>query len=385
MKVLQLNTHNEGGSYEYAATLSRGLVEIGVDSRVLTRQDSARPQSDKVLRRASLSFAKGAWHGTRRTWGAPRPEEIDADVVHLHTVADWFDLPAWLARLPTRIRVVIGLHDLWHVSGGCFVHGACERFRDKCKPCPLLHFPANHILAADEQRRKRAIYQRCQVRFVANSQWLKSFVAGSTVVNGAEVAVIPPPVDTRVFRPLDRDECRAGFGLESDDLVVSTGCASLTDTNKDTPRLLEILAALNEPGLRVLVFGDGTIPCPTNLRVTWLGPVRDKQILAKVYSASDVFASASRMETYGLTLAEAQACGTQVVAYRVGGIPEAVSESDGARLCVPFDQNDFQEALATILRKRSGFHDAPPREATADRQPNGANFVARMALKVYSE
>ena len=383
MKVLHLNTHGEGGSYEYAATLSRALVEIGTDSRIVTRQDTARNGTDKILRRASLAFAKGAWHGTRRTWGAPCVEEIDADVVHLHTVADWFDVPAWLARLPKRIRVVIGMHDLWHVSGGCFVHGACERFRDKCEPCPLLHFPANHILAADELRRKRAIYQQREVRFVANSRWLKSIVAASPVVNGAEVAVIPPSVDTRVFRSLERDECRAGFGLESDDLVVSTGCASLTDTNKDTPGLLEVLAALNEPRLRVLVFGHGAIPCPTDLRVKWLGAMKHKESLARIYNASDVFVSASRMETYGLTLAEALACGTPVVAYKVGGIPEAVPPGPAVTLVDPYDRLAFQSALRDILARRESL--LAGRSALAETTARRCNpsAAAAAAFEIY--
>jgi glycosyltransferase involved in cell wall biosynthesis len=308
---------------------------------------------------------------------------MDADVVHLHTVADWFDVPAWLARLPKRIKVVIGMHDLWHVSGGCFVYGACERFRDKCLPCPLLHFPANHVLAQNELQRKREIYQQREVRFVANSQWLKSIVSGSPVVNGAAVAVIPPPVDTQVFRALDRDECRVGFGLKPDDLVVSTGCASLTDTNKDTPGLLEILAALNEPRLRVLVFGDGSISCPTNLRVKWLGAMKNKESLARIYNASDIFASASKMETYGLTLAESLACGTPVVAYKVGGIPEAVPLGPTAALVDPYARIAFQSTLRDFLSGRESLLAGSSALAETTARRCNPSVAAAAALEIY--
>ena len=71
--------------------------------------------------------------------------------------------------------------------------------------------------------------------------------------------------------------------------------------------------------------------------------------LARLLAAADVFVSASLMETYGLTLVEAMACGTPVVAFRVGGIPEAAPDGQGAILCAAarwrgIDRSDYQAA-----------------------------------------
>jgi glycosyltransferase involved in cell wall biosynthesis len=357
MNILHLNTHLEGGSQTYAQVLSDALVAMGETSQVVNRCMEHRPLSDKFLRRGSLAFTKGAWHGTHRTLAPPQRELVEAaDVIHLHTVADWFDVPAWLKSLPKQKRIVVSLHDLWHVSGGCFVHDGCGRFAHGCGNCPLLRFPANRFLASHEQRRKAQAYRDVGARFVANSQWLKELVLASPVLAGAEIAVIPPPVDTAVFRPLDRARCRADFGLDETDLVVATGCASLTDTNKDTSGLLQILAAMNESRLRVLVFGDGQITCPPNLRVSWLGPQRDKQNLARIYSAADVFASASRMETYGLTLAETYACGSAVVAYEVGGVPEAVPAGPWTYLAPAQDRDAYVAKLSAAINFTRSVH-----------------------------
>ena len=54
------------------------------------------------------------------------------------------------------------------------------------------------------------------------------------------------------------------------------------------------------------------------------------------------------METYGLTLVEAMACGTPVVAFRVGGIPEAAPEGEGAMLCAPQDGTALIEAIMKL-------------------------------------
>ena len=71
-------------------------------------------------------------HGTERgdCWLRQRLEELEGiDVVHLHTVADWFDVPSWLETLPREIGVVISLHDMWHVTGGCFLYRGCDRLQ----------------------------------------------------------------------------------------------------------------------------------------------------------------------------------------------------------------------------------------------------------------
>ena len=352
MKIVHVNTHDSGGSFVYARTLSDALCEAGHDSVVCHRDLAGRPLSDKILRRASLAMARGAWHGTRRTLAPPAAEWINgADVVHLHTVADWFDVPRWVRTLPSRVRLVVGLHDLWHVSGGCFVHGRCERFRVDCRPCPLLRAPANRLMANDELQRKARAYRDAGARFVANSRWLRETVKDSPVLRGQDIAVVPPPVDPAVFHPQDRVACRARFGLDMDDLVLATGCASLTDSNKDTPELLRMLAGLNQPRLKVLMFGDGGIPIPDGLDVRRLGPIRDKHDLAAIYSAADLFASASRMETYGLTLAEAYASGCAVVAHATGGIPEALPNDPSVSLVPLGDRPAFIRALDVQMKR----------------------------------
>src|SRR5207237_7086090 len=129
MRVLHLNTDPSGGSYEYAALLSIALAERGIDSRVLCKNASAKGARfflNRLIRRASVSLSREPWHGTRRLLLPPGPEElVDVDVIHLHTVADWFDVPGWLESLPISTGVVISLHDMRHVTGGCFIYRGC--------------------------------------------------------------------------------------------------------------------------------------------------------------------------------------------------------------------------------------------------------------------
>src|SRR5947207_387151 len=365
MRVLHLNTHPYGGSYEYAALLSTALAERGIESHVLCKNAAAKGGRfflNRLIRRISVSLSREPWHGTRRLLSPPGPEELaDVDVVHLHTVADWFDVPGWLEKLPRGMGVVISIHDMWHVTGGCFLYRGCDLYSDTCTPCPILRWPANRFLAADEQSRKLRAYPKSGARLVANSRWLAEIAGHSPIAKACGgVQVIPPGIDTTLFKPQDKTLCRKHLGLPADAFVIVTGGASLNDANKNVPWLFEQLSRLPDlDRIIVLAFGEGAVPVPDRLNVRLTGGIRGRRDLARLLAAGDVFVSASLMETYGLTLVEAMASGTPVVAFRVGGIPEAAPDGQGAILCEPGDGAALIEAISSVrdsprLRERLG-------------------------------
>jgi glycosyltransferase involved in cell wall biosynthesis len=355
MRILHLNTHASGGSYEYAALLCTALEEQGIEGRLLTKNSRTpaglRAFFDRVIRRSYVSLSTEPWHGTRRLLPSPAAEELaGVDVVHLHMVADWFDVPFWLETLPNRISAVISIHDMWHITGGCFLYRGCDRYRDMCTPCPILRAPFNRVLARDEHGRKLQAYQRRRVKFVANSQWLANLAEQSPVVRACGgLRVITPGINTNIFTIQNKTECRANLGIAPDAFVIAAGAPSLTDTNKNIRWLLEQLASLPESkNVIVLLAGEGNVPIPAHLNVRVMGGIADRKTRAIFFGAADVFVSASLMETYGLTLVEAMACGTPVVAFRVGGIPEAAPDGQGAILCERQDAAALIEAITKL-------------------------------------
>jgi len=208
---------------------------------------------------------------------------------------------------------------------------------------------------------------------VANSHWLAELGGRSPIARACGgVRVIPPGIDTEVFKPQDKNLCRAHLALPADAFVIATGGASLMDANKNLPWLFEQLSLLPELGkVIVLAFGEGAVPVPDRLNVRFAGGIRDRCDLARLLAAADVLVSASLMETYGLTLVEAMACGIPVVAFRVGGIPEAAPDGQGAILCAPQDGAALIETIMKLrnsaqLRERLG---AAGRETVRVRNP----------------
>jgi len=392
MRVLHLNNHASGGSYEYAALLSTALVAQGIESRVLCKNSPLAQRGmvllDRVIRRAYVSFSTEPWHGTRRLLCPPRVEELKGvDVVHLHTVADWFDVPKWLEALPVTIGVVISIHDMWHVTGGCFLYHGCDQYAQQiqhCDQCTIMRWPAIRFMAKAAHSRKFRAYRNCGARMVANSHWLADIAGRSPIAKACGgVEVIPPGIDTTVFKPQDKTLCRKHLDLPEDAFVIVTGGASLTDENKNVPWLLDQLSALPDPDrMIILAFGEGAVPVPKGLNVRFTGGIRERSDVARLLAAADVFVSASLMETYGLTLVEAMACGTPVVAFRVGGIPEAAPDGQGAILCPPHNGAALIEAITKLrnspqLRYRLG-NLAHERAHSRNAASSFANTFARL-------
>jgi glycosyltransferase involved in cell wall biosynthesis len=185
---------------------------------------------------------------------------------------------------------------------------------------------------------------------VANSYWLAQIAGRSPIAQACGgVRIVSPGIDTTVFKPQDKNLCRKYLDLPADAFVIATGAASLTDANKNVPWLFEQLSHLPDlESVIVLAFGEGAVAVPDGLNVRFTGAIRERRHLAELLVAADVFVSASLMETYGLTLVESMACGTPVVAFRVGGIPEAAPDGQGAILCAPQDGVALIQAIMKL-------------------------------------
>lgn len=110
------------------------------------------------------------------------------------------------------------------------------------------------------------------------------------------------------------------------------------------------------PGWRLSVAGDGAARAevmgifgslPAG-RVTWLGALAAPEV-ARLLSRGAVFLWPGCGEAYGLVYLEAQAAGLPVVAYRVAGVPDVVSEAAGGTLVDAGNPAALAEAVTGLL------------------------------------
>ena len=208
------------------------------------------------------------------------------------------------------------------------------------------------------------------------------------------VSVIPPGVDLTRFRPGDRAEARRELGLGGGRIILFVG---RLEPLKGVDILLQALPRIEHRGpLRLLIAGGERTGDPERARlerlaadlgigdqVTFLGPV-DHDRLPTLYRAADVCVVPSYYESFGLVAVEALACGTPVIASRVGGLISTVIDGETGFLIPWRCPEPFAERLELLLGNdhlRAQFAAAAPSSVTRFSWPG----VADQVLALYDD
>ncbi len=214
----------------------------------------------------------------------------------------------------------------------------------------------------------------------------------------SKVRVIPHGVDQSRFHPGDRAAARAALGVTRRHVLAFVGRLQPHKSPDVAVRTLAVLAR-RHPDLdaELLVVGGASgngAGEPERLarlaraegltgRVRFL-PAQPHERLATVYQAADVLLVPSRSESFGLVALEAQACGTPVVAARVGGLSHAVGDGTTGRLLGSHDPEEWAAAVAGLFhcpRRLAAMSQAAARFAGA----HGWDVAASRLLDVYGE
>lgn len=182
------------------------------------------------------------------------------------------------------------------------------------------------------------------------SQALTDAMAGMGMP-AASLVTMPNGVDLQRFTLVVQATARAVLGWPDCATLISVG--NLVE-NKGHHIAIEALVSL--PAFRLVIAGEGpelraleSLARRLNVssRLQFLGRV-DQDQLARCYCAADILVLASSREGLPNVLLESMACGTPVVATRVGGIPEIVTSDDTGRLMRARTVADLVEAVSDL-------------------------------------
>jgi L-malate glycosyltransferase len=206
-------------------------------------------------------------------------------------------------------------------------------------------------------RRSRYVFLLHQASLVVgvSRQVVESFLDDG--MSAEKTEVIYNGIDFSRLRPKADAALRRGLGIPQDATIVATIGSLIRRKGQDI--LLRAFSLLDAARKRhLLIVGDG--PERANLerlaaelgtaeRVAFLGYSND---IGSICSASEILALASRMDSFGLVLAEAGYFGLPVVATAVGGIPEVVEDGVTGLLVPPEDPEALAAALARLIDDR---------------------------------
>lgn len=167
------------------------------------------------------------------------------------------------------------------------------------------------------------------------------------------IEVIPNFIDPNVYRP-GKEPChRATLAPDGEKIVMHVS------NFRPVKRVQDVVATfaqiMKKLPSRLVFVGDG----PERPRVQALAEemgIGDHVVFLgkhasvdELLSCADLFLLPSESESFGLAALEAMACGTPVVASRVGGLPEVIGDGVGGYLCEVGDVQGMAEAGIRIL------------------------------------
>jgi len=180
---------------------------------------------------------------------------------------------------------------------------------------------------------------------------------------GLKSVTIPYGIDPQVFDP----SLYPNAGIEVRQKYNIPAGASIIlhvgrlDTDKGVDKVIRAAAkVIGKSEAHLLVVGDGSQRSTLeNLckglglesRVHFTGFITNKFELAKVYTAANVFVSASEIETQGIVFLEAAACGSPIAAVDATCISEVVHHGENGLLAEPGNIPALSHAIEKILRR----------------------------------
>ncbi len=366
VRIVHINLYERhGGAARIATTLMDSMTEMGHEVNLFAHHKTS--EDSRVI---SIPFGQSNWQkkliAQQRQQGLfdlysvalwkvlEHPLFDQADIVHLHCINGGyfsFLLFPFLTAKPT----IWTLHDPLAFTAGCLHTDDCDGWKHNwCAQCPqdtgtLGKKPQRQLM----QLMKSSIYKVADFTVVCPSAWLMQQVQQS-ILQEHDSRLIYNGVDIDTFKPGNPFALRKKLGLPMDQKIIMFAAhGGLNNTLKGGNFLYEALAKLQRQYPDVVLLNIGTVDSSVlnGLPIEHIDIpfIMDSQLLAQYYVAADLFVSPSLVENLSLTVCEALACGTPVVAFAVGGTPEIIVHKEMGYLAQRGNSDELASGIAYFL------------------------------------
>ena len=349
----KLGAKDAGGMNVYVRNLSGALSKLGLQIDVFSRiHDESLTTEDLMLGNARLIHINaGPSNSTKDQLHQYLPEfseniqhfadtnQLNYDIIHSHY---------WLSA-----NVGLTLSREWNIPHVTTFH-TLEMIKRMARD-------GEYAMTLREESEERII--RSDVKIIASHSHEKDFLTHYYEASQNQVEIIPCGVDKHLFKPFNKCKAREALGITRPFMLLSVG---RMDPGKGVDLLLEAVNLMDRSkDIEIFVVGDNSTDHPEAQKLkdlaAHLGLKNQVRFVGVVpqgnlhlyYNAADALVTPSYSESFGLAALEAMACGTPVVASRVGGLPALVKDGVSGYLVPWHRPASFAEKIEIILANPS--------------------------------
>ena len=236
MKAIHITTSKSGGAGIAAQRISDSLTAVGVDSKLWDRKQILNELNLGFIEQLKIYVASPILTKLQRNFVQKDSElmtpnslsltnfsnfnELDVDLIHIHSFYNLLNTKSFQELAQLNKPVVITLHDLRLITGGCHAEIGCKKYENDCSDCPKVHKVFRSTVAKQKGILTSIIQEGSNITLVSPSEWLSSRILMSGNFPKSRVKVINNPVphcfeSTRVGRI---QEGRLAIGFSAYDL-----------------------------------------------------------------------------------------------------------------------------------------------------------------------
>lgn len=284
-------------------------------------------------------------------------DKIKPDVIHLHNVhANFINLPMILGYCARHdVKTIITLHDCWFFTGKCFhfFDIGCEKYQHGCGQCPKKKLDIPNYLIDHSAKiwndKKKLFHLIDKLKIVGCSEWISELALKSDIFHSKDILTIHNGIDVEIFRNHNRNK-RSELGIDNKFVILGMAGKWLEPSNKMV--LSKIVTQIPSDAVILLIgcTNENIKELTSYHNVITMGYINDRNELASIYSAADVFINLTTIDNLPTVNMESICCGTPVICYnKSGGGQELIKEGETGFVVPKWNAEEILRVVSKLM------------------------------------
>ncbi len=389
MKVLLINTYDYGGAANACIRLHEALLDRGINSKLLLLHKKGNVdksyQFDHSLRvkKSFLEIVLNKLFQIQRRIGInlinekKSPESIykdlrskrleyyssphslyditksklfkEADVINLHWVAGFLDYKTFFETVNKPL--IWTLHDMSPFLGGEHYSEFYTCINDKGFPeARTITKLEENVFNNNISFKLNCIHKNLNLSIVSPSKWLLDESKSSLVLGCFNHFHIPYGLSVNLPNE-DSEKLKINFGIPTDKKIILFVADSLENERKGFKLLQIAINELVNNELFLISVGNIQSQSITSTSRKDFGFVRDQKMMMNIFQLADAFVIPSLMDNLPNTVLESLVCGTPVLGFNIGGIPDMIEHGLNGLLSNELSSTGLMDIIDSFIKK----------------------------------